>query len=324
MRHITPSNPKLVDATLLMIFLGLMRHRKATRVADEMGMTQPAVSHALKRLRVLYRDPLFLRKAHGFEPTAVARELEPKVRRILRLINESLHDPPAFDRDSGEVVLRVAGFDYELATILPQLVADIGDSKGFVQIVGLPSSGAEALHGLVNGNVDLALGFYELPPGNAASASFVSETLYAERYVIAARRGHRLFRGVPSLEDFAQEKHLLVSPGGMVKGMVDHLLQARGLQRHVVATVPSLYPALAILEQSDIVAFLPSRIADMNARRFNLQTAPLPIEGGAFPISAVRHARDAQSRVHGWLVEQIRERLADGEAAPVRAAPATD
>ena len=74
MTDISQVNLRLIDTTVLLIFLGLMRHRKATDVAREMGLTQPAVSHALKRLRTLYEDPLFLRRAHGLEPTSLAQE----------------------------------------------------------------------------------------------------------------------------------------------------------------------------------------------------------------------------------------------------------
>ena len=89
MSDINEIDLRLVDTTILLVFLGAMRHRQATAVAREMGLTQPAVSHALKRLRNLYGDPLFLRRAHGLEPTSVAHELEPKVRRIVRLLSET-------------------------------------------------------------------------------------------------------------------------------------------------------------------------------------------------------------------------------------------
>ena len=97
MNSINEIDLRRVDTTILLVFLGIMRHRKATAVAHEMGLTQPAVSHALKRLRNLYNDPLFLRRAHGLEPTALAHELEPKVRRIVRLISETLDGAEAFD-----------------------------------------------------------------------------------------------------------------------------------------------------------------------------------------------------------------------------------
>ena len=97
MSDINQIDLRLVDTTILLVFLGAMRHRKATLVAEEMGLTQPAVSHALKRLRNLYNDPLFLRRAHGLEPTALALELEPKIREIVRKISETLAGPDAFD-----------------------------------------------------------------------------------------------------------------------------------------------------------------------------------------------------------------------------------
>ncbi len=90
MRDINEIDIRLVDTTILMVFLSAMRNRKATAVAKEMGLTQPAVSHALNRLRVIFDDRLFLRRAHGLEPTALAHELEPKVRKIVSLISETL------------------------------------------------------------------------------------------------------------------------------------------------------------------------------------------------------------------------------------------
>ena len=310
------ANIRLVDTTILMIFLSLMRHRKATIVARELGMTQPAISHSLKRLRAVYRDPLFLRKSHGLEPTAVARDLEPRIRRIVRLVAETLDEPQEFDLERAEILFRVAAFDYELATILPQLVANLANSNRNVRIVGLPLSSDNALRALADGTIDIALGFFELSPNLRAASTFISEELYTENYVLVARRGHPIFSGSLSLRKFADADHVLVSPFGLVKGMVDQVLQSKGFQRNVQSAVPSLFPALAIIERSDLVASLPSRVAEQNAKRFNLEFAPLPIEGGAFSIRAVRHARDAQSRVHEWVIELLRSCCLPG--TPVR------
>ena len=125
MRDINQIDIRLIDTTILLVFLATMRHRKATAIAHEMGLTQPAVSHALKRLRNLYDDPLFLRRAHGLEPTALARELEPKVRRIVRLISETLEGSEEFDPKTVVTSLRIGAFDYELTGIIPQLVTEL-------------------------------------------------------------------------------------------------------------------------------------------------------------------------------------------------------
>ena len=316
MKGINETDLRLVDSSILMIFLGLMRHRKATLVARDMGITQPAVSHALKRLRGLFHDPLFLRKPYGLEPTAAARELEPKIRRIILLLSETLNAQQGFDPGQGDILLRIAAFDYELATILPELVTSLVKQNGNVRIIGLPLSGDEALNALVNSTVDVALGYFEFSPKRSASSSFVSEDLYSERYVLTARRGHPLFSKDLSLLEFSDADHLLVSPFGLVKGMIDHALQSKGLQRNVQATVPSLFPALAILERSDLVASLPLRVAELNANRFNLDFAPLPIDGGSFPISAVRHARDAHSNIHEWLIDLLHSQINENSARP--------
>ena len=125
MRDINQVDLRLIDTTILLVFLGAMRHRQATAVAREMGLTQPAVSHALKRLRNLYDDPLFLRRAHGLEPTALAHELEPKVRRIVRLISETLEGAEEFSPDTAATTLKIGAFDYELTGIIPKLVAEL-------------------------------------------------------------------------------------------------------------------------------------------------------------------------------------------------------
>ena len=302
MKDIHKVKLRLVDGTLLLVFLAVMRHRKATLAAGEIGLSQPAVSHALGRLRRLYGDPLFLRSAYGVEPTALARELEPKIRRIVRLMTESLEEPSGFDPESSEVTARIAAYDYELATILPQLISGTSRFYRNIRVETLNLSSGEALEGLVNSQIDLALGYFENLPSSNASAQFVYEDLYTENYVVVGKRGHALFNGEFSLERYAESLHLLVLPTGVSKGVVDLALQSRGLYRNVHATVPLFFPALTLLEQSELVATLPRRVAERHAARFNLEFVALPLPGTSFPVRAVRHVRDASSPFHDWMV----------------------
>ncbi len=295
---------RLVDATILMVFLGCMRHRKATAVAREMGLTQPAVSHALKRLRALYDDPLFLRRAHGLEPTALARELEPRIRRIVRLISETLSEQAEFDPTKSKVNLKIGAFDYELTTILPDLIADLREVSPGIGIHAYPLANRDALDALVDARIDMAIGYFDFPANSGET--FVADELVTERYVVAARSNHALFAEELSLERVASAEHLLVSPFGPVRNMVDHALQLKGHRRNVRTTVPSLFAALSIIERSDLVVTLPERVAARNAKRYNLAHKPLPFEGGEFKLHAVRHVRDAQSALQIWLVEQLK------------------
>ncbi len=309
MRDIREIDLRLVDTTILMVFLGCMRHRKATLVAREMGLTQPAVSHALKRLRSLYDDPLFLRRAHGLEPTAMARALEPKIRRIVTLISETLSEQEEFDPSNSKSSLRIGAFDYELTSILPDLIADLVEKSPGIGIHAYPLANRDALGALTDGRIDLAIGYFDFPTDRGEM--YFAEELFSESYVVATRNDHPLFKRPLTVERFVAARHLLISPFGPVPNMVDHALQLLGHKRNVQTTVPSLFAALSIIEMSDLVVTMPARVAERNARRFNLAHQPLPIEGGTFKLHAVRHARDANSALHHWLVAQLRSLVID-------------
>lgn len=304
MVDINKINLRLIDTTVLLIFLSLMRHRKATEVAREMGLTQPAVSHALKRLRMLYEDPLFLRRAHGLEPTSLAHELEPKIRRIVRLLSETLEDPEKFDPLSTATDLRIGAFDYELTSVIPKLVAEMRNLSPNIDVQAYPLVYSEALDALVQGRIDLAIGYFDIP--QKSEASFVVEDLYTEHYVLAGRRDHPLLTANPTLDDMAQVDHLLVSPHGLIRNRVDEALRIQGYKRNIRTVVPSLFSALSIIEKSDLVVTLPERVAQTNGQRFDIVHRPLPIEDGGFQLQAVRHARNANSPLHFWLLENLR------------------
>ncbi|MEL6751869.1 MAG: LysR family transcriptional regulator, partial [Pseudomonadota bacterium] len=255
MRDINSIDLRLVDTTILLVFLKAMRHRQATAVAREMGLTQPAVSHALKRLRNLYGDPLFLRRAHGLEPTALAHELEPKVRRIVRLISETLEGAEEFSPDTAETTLRIGAFDYELTGIIPKLVAELRTASPRINVHAFPLQNRMALDALVQGQIDLAIGYFDFPAKH--ESTFVAEKLYTEHYVLAGRRDNPLFKQDVTLDVVAKARHVLISPFGPNRNLVDHALHLKGMKRNILTVVPSLFSALSIIESSDFVVTLP-------------------------------------------------------------------
>jgi DNA-binding transcriptional LysR family regulator len=289
-----------IDTGLLLVFLGLMRHRKAGVVADEMGLTQPAISHALKRMRSIWGDPLFLRQPQGLEPTAVALALEPRVRQIVDLLGETLRGPEAFDPATSPRTLRIAAYDYELATILPPLLAQLAAGAPAMTVQALPLQREAALAALADGAIDLALGFFD-----AVAEPFLAAPLHDETYRVTARAGHPLL-GSLTPASYAEARHLLVAPRGDVRGIVDQALALRGLRRQVAAAVPLFFPALATLADSSMVATLPTRVVERFAGRFGLDSRPLPFEVPSFPVLAVRHRRDARSPMLDWVLAQLR------------------
>ena len=133
----------------------------------------------------------------------------------------------------------------------------------------------------------------------------MAEELYSEHYVLAGRQNHPLFEQDLNFESIAAARHLLISPHGPIRNMVDHALHLHGHKRNIQTIVPSLFSALLIVENSDFVVTLPSRVAEKNAERFNITHRPLPIDGGTFHLHAVRHNRDAHNPLHDWLLNMI-------------------
>jgi DNA-binding transcriptional LysR family regulator len=300
MADINTVDLRRIDTGLLLVFLGLMRHRKAGVVAEEMGLTQPAISHALKRMRSIWGDPLFLRQPQGLEPTAIAQGLEPQVRQIVDLLGETLRGPLAFDPTTSLRTLRIAAYDYELATVLPSLLAQMATGAPAMAVHALPLQRDAALVALADGSIDLALGFFD-----SVGDPFLATVLHHETYRVTAQVGHPLLADLTA-ETYASARHLLVAPRGDVRGIVDQALALNGLTRRVTAAVPLFFPALATIAESGMVATLPTRVVERFASRFGLDSRPLPFAVPSFPVSAVRHRRDARSPMLDWVVAQLR------------------
>lgn len=290
-----------LDLTVLLVFLGLMQHRKAVEVAGRMGLTQSAISHSIKRLRDIFDDPLFLRRPAGMEPTAVAIALEPKILRAVEILSEALTTETDFDPAAETRVIRIGAYDNEMATLVPGLLHRARAQAPGLRFV-IRSLGREAaLSALDAGELDLALGFiWDLPQ------RFQAEPIHEEGYAVVFRADHPLATRDWTLEAFLQADHLVVSPAGDLTGVVDRELENLGLTRRVVAAVPLFFPALAAVAASDMVATLPGRLVAAHAARFGLTTRQPPLAIRPFEVAAIRHQRNAKSAMHDWLTAMLR------------------
>ena len=301
MSDFSDSELRRLDLTLLLVFLGLVRRRKALDVASELGLTQSAISQALKRLRDIFGDELFLRRPHGMEPTATALALEAPVAAAVDGLRRALGNARAFDPATATGVLRVAALDAEQAVLVPPLVARLRALAPGLTLSVLPLGRGAAMAALSEGRAELALGFVWDAP-EAVSG----EKLYDETFLVAGRP--EVLPAAPEidLDAYCAADHVLVSPGGDLSGIVDTKLEAMGRARRVILGLPAFLPALAAAAACGALVTLPARVAQAFASGFGLTTARPPLEIRSFPVSILWHRRNGSDPRTIWIRQQVR------------------
>lgn len=285
-----------LDLALLLVFRDLVRVRRTTEVAVRLSLSQSAISHALARLRDILQDPLFTRRRDGLEPTPRALELLPKVEAMIGLAHELTGGTAQFNPATTSRTFQLAGHDMAIAMVTAPLLKRVHAEAPMARIAQRSVVGARALELLERGEIDLAIGtFAAIPQG------FLSEPVLRQKFKVVARKGHPDLRGDPDLDCYLSLDHILVSFRAGFVGRVDEVLQRRGLQRRVVASVPMFLAALAIVAESDLVATLPEAIADQHAARFGLTAHRCPVDVEPFDVLAVRHVRTRADGGIDWL-----------------------
>ncbi len=291
-----------LDLTVLLVFVNLMRLRKASDVADHMGLTQSSISHSIKRLRDAFGDPLFLRTPKGMEPTAVALGMEPKIRSVVETLSQAISTPVVFNPATSTDILRIGAFDNEMTTLVPRFLQMVRAEAPGMRVSILPLGRRPAIDALEQGDIDLALGFaWNLP------RSIRQAKLYDESYSVVMRQGHPLAQKQMTLEIYTAAEHLIVSPRGDHTGIVDEELVKCGQVRRVTMAVPQFLPALAIVATTDLISTLPSRLVASQAERYRLLFFPPPVEIRPFTVTAMLHERNSNSPMHQWAISALSE-----------------
>ncbi len=301
MTDISVSELRQLDLTVLLVFLSLHRHRNATRVAAELGLTQPAISHALKRLRAVFGDELFLRRPHGLEPTAVALMLEPEIDAAVGHLRGALGRGAAFEPDTATGAVRINALDLEQSVLLPGLMSRMAVAAPGLSLAINARRRTDALEGLQAGTLDLALGFFPDP-----GAAFSATRLLADDYSVVIRPDVLGPGGSVDLDQYLSARHIIVSPGGGLRGLVDAALDLQGLSRRVVAAFPQFLPALAAVAETGCLVTMPSSVARRWAPTFGLVLTRSPVPLRRLTISAVVHRRNARDLRLGWITAQLR------------------
>ena len=312
-------NFRQFDLNLLKVFDAVMAERNLTRAADRLSMTQPAVSHALKRLREMLGEELFVRQAFGMRPTLKAEGLWPEVRAALAGLEQLL----AFDEfrpDKQEHVFRIAMADATAALLLPGLVSQFEELQSLANVQVMPLTTRDPRGLLEQGEVDVAVGYFPTAvatlSGLGAQAPIRQQRLYDSEYVCVMRKGHPLAaKGALTLDAFCAAQHLLVSFSGRPHGFVDEALAALQRGRRIMLTVNQFFTAGRIVAGSELLTVLPSAFLEVTGYQSELVARPLPLVVGRIQVDMLWHLRSEGRRADGWLRERIVEAVRRKRAA---------
>jgi DNA-binding transcriptional LysR family regulator len=294
-----------VNLNLLVAFDALFEELSVTGAARRVGVTQPAMSNSLAQLRALFDDALFLRQRAGLSPTARARELAEPIRKGLTLLQSALSGK-SFDPGRSEQRFIIAASDYVELTLLPRLLGRLAREAPGVRLQLTPWSLHEAPQGLSRGELDLMIGFYDkLPPHHR------QQPLFSDEYVCVVRRGHPRVKGKLSLARYLELSHVLVSSRLEGTGSVDRALAALGKKRTIGARVSHFMTVPVLVAQTDYVAALDRRVAELLGAPLGLRLLEPPLELPRGTIGQVWHEQRESDPAQRWLRGVIAEVAAE-------------
>lgn len=288
-------NLAAIDLNLLVALDALLREENVTVAGQRIGLSQPAMSHALARLRELLGDQLLVRTGRRMHRSPLGHELMPTVRRLIGDLEATLLPRRNFEPSSSQRRFRIAANDHAGAVLLPALFARVRAAAPGVQLDVLPQAGAPPAE-LATGELEAAIGtFFDVAP------PLLDRVLFREDFVCVVRRDHPC--GRLDLRKYLDLDHLVIASPGYGPGVVDVALERRGLARRVAMRVPHFLVAPAIIARTDLVLTLPRRVLAARDRRLRVSKPPIRLSG--FAVQVVWHRRSDGDAGATWLREQI-------------------
>ncbi len=289
-----------IDLNLIVVLAALLEEKSVTRAAQTLGSSQSAVSHALRRLRVLLDDPLFVRSPEGMLATPAALALVEPLRDILGRMEDVFLRAKRFDPARDSRCFMIGFTDYTSFVFLPRLVAALERTAPAVDLVVKNTSYTLGYDMIENDEAEIIVGNF---PG---SPNFIRErVLYQEEYVCLMRRDHPAAGRKMTLERYLESKHILVSLQGKMIGYLDRAIHRLGIVRKTRFTIGHFMLVPFIIMEHNAIATEPSRLMVPLARTLGLKTARPPFQIESQPIKMAWHRRYDNDAGHKWMRELI-------------------
>lgn len=286
------------DLNLLVALEALLEEKNVTRAAQRLGMSQPAASRALGRLRTLFSDALLVDGPGGYLLSARAEELRPGLRRILAGVGEML-EASAFDSTTATGRIRLLMPDLQAAVLAPHLLSRFAREAPSLDL-DIIAPGTTGMEALEQGTADAIVALIDDAP-----AGIHRRRLYDEELVTLMRVDHPALAEKLTFDRFLALEHIVVSVTGVGPAPVDEMLSRMGQTRRVKLRVPNFFAAVEIAARSDLVMTLPTSLAKAAANMGRFVSLPPPLNLGSFTMSLAWHARQQDAPRHIWLRRAI-------------------
>jgi len=286
-----------IDLNLLVAFHRLYIDRNVSRAADNLGLSQPAMSNTLKRLRQLTGDELFVRTSAGMTPTCCAEELVVPLAQALATIQETLSHLTSFNPAKSSRKFVISAFDIGESYLIPKLMDRLAKEAPEVTLQTTHAGAGSALKlALESGDIDFAVG--HLPH---LQAGFFQRRLFQQHYVCAFRRGHPMAGSPFGINEFQAADHLSIVTEGSDYELLDKIMANKTPQRKIKLRVSHFLSTGYLLRDTDLVATVPNKLAEILCDPFGLIYVPHPVSLPLTDINLLWHARSHRDPACQWL-----------------------
>jgi DNA-binding transcriptional LysR family regulator len=298
--------PKDIDLNLLVIFQEVFQARQISSVAKKLGLSQPAVSNALARLRLSVDDELFVRSASGMQPTPLALQLAEPIATALASITQAFNQHDTFDAGTSKRHFKIAMTDIGEVYFMPRLVQLCRQSAPHIQLSTVRTSSIDLKTEMETGRIDLAIGAFE-----TISEALYQRRLFQQNYVCMFRQGHPLAANCIKTKDFLAAQHLIVASMESPYDKINVLLEKAGITAASHFSVPHFVAVPYIVSSTDLLVIVPEKLAQSAALPFNLQYVKPPLKLPTLQTNVFWHRRFNRDEGSQWLRHFVAEHFAD-------------
>lgn len=299
-----------IDLNFLTVFEAMQRERSVTRAAQQVGLSQPATSAALARMRRQFADPLFVRTARGMVPTPLADEIAPAVHDALETVRRRILERSVPVPADTERTLRLSISDATALALLPRLIRQLQHTAPLWRVQTETLNPADLPRALEAGECDLAVGNLDM-----ARAGIYRQKLMSTEFKVIHQRAHPRLRGPLTLRNYLDAHHAVMRGHGSPPSMLEQTLARRGHERKIALSVPQFLLLPAVVAETDLIATVPAHVARTFAAPYRLAVWPLPLPVPELVLYQYWHQRyhaDASSK---WVRGVVRTLFVQESAA---------